>query len=349
MNAAATVHHLPVTQQQSATPPALSTLTSFAVSIPEMKQQVNLIQHIMKEVMRDGEHFGVIPGCGDKPALLKPGAEKLMLTFRLANDVETEVIDMGNGHREYRIKVTLYSPTGQRLGTGVGSCSTMEGKYRFRTGPVEITAKEVPKGYWDIRKENPTKAQELIGGRGFSAKKGPDGRWMIAVQGEKVEHDNPADYYNTVLKMAKKRALVDAVLTSTAASDIFTQDIEEDPELYAPPQTPMYQPPAQQTAPTPPVKQQTYQEPAQPEDAQITSEPTTVVHEEPVKAVADDNVAINNPNELISALKGRQIPFEIRDNAVAASPKFDDVAGRNFVKAQGFKWDGKAKEWTKFL
>ncbi len=43
----------------------------------------------------------------------------------------------------------------------------------------------------------------------------------------KLENDNPADDYNTVLKMAKKRALVDAVLTATAASDIFTQDLED--------------------------------------------------------------------------------------------------------------------------
>ena len=50
---------------------------------------------------------------------------------------------------------------------------------------------------------------------------------MIAKGGEKVENDNPADCYNTVLKMAKKRALVDAVLTATAASDIFTQDLED--------------------------------------------------------------------------------------------------------------------------
>ena len=47
----------------------------------------------------------------------------------------------------------------------------------------------------------------------------------------RIEHDNPADYYNTVLKMAKKRAHVDAVLTATAASDIFTQDIEDMPEV----------------------------------------------------------------------------------------------------------------------
>ena len=37
----------------------------------------------------------------------------------------------------------------------------------------------------------------------------------------------PEDQYNTVLKMAKKRSHVDAILTATAASDIFTQDIED--------------------------------------------------------------------------------------------------------------------------
>jgi len=39
------------------------------------------------------------------------------------------------------------------------------------------------------------------------------------------------------LKMAKKRALVDATLTATAASDIFEQDLEEDdaPQREPPP------------------------------------------------------------------------------------------------------------------
>lgn len=50
---------------------------------------------------------------------------------------------------------------------------------------------------------------------------------MIAKGGERVGTDNPADHYNTVPKTAKKRTLVDAVLTTTAASDIFSQDLEE--------------------------------------------------------------------------------------------------------------------------
>lgn len=196
------------------------------MSVADMQGQVSLIHSVMKGVMRDGEHYGVIPGT-NKPSLLKAGAEKLILTFRLVPDIEDTVVEFENGHREYRVKVRLYTQNGIFLGAGAGSCSTMEGKYRYRTGPTELTDTAVPKEYWDLRKSDPAKAQEMIGGRGFTAKKNEAGAWVIAVQGEKVEHDNPADYYNTCLKMAKKRALVDAVLTVTAASDIFTQDVED--------------------------------------------------------------------------------------------------------------------------
>ena len=46
-------------------------------------------------------------------------------------------------------------------------------------------------------------------------------------KGKAGDGGSPADYYNNVLKMAKKRAFVDAVLTATAASDIFAQDLED--------------------------------------------------------------------------------------------------------------------------
>ena len=198
-----------------------------ALTPDDVMAQVYLIQNIMERAMKKDEHYGVIPGTGNKPTLLKAGAEKLNLTFRMAPDPQVEVIDLGKGHREYRVKVVMTSITsGKILGAGVGSAATMETKWRFRTGPGESTGKPVPKEYWDLRSSDPKKAQEIIGGKGFITKK-DEGVWTIFRQGEKVEHDNPADYYNTCLKMGKKRALVDAVLTCTAASDIFTQDIEE--------------------------------------------------------------------------------------------------------------------------
>lgn len=313
-------------------------LTEGAANITDLKAQVNLIQHVMREVMVEGEHYGTIPGCGDKKTLLKSGAEKLMLTFRLSNDVEIETVDSDGGHRESRVKVTLFSMSGQQLGTGVGSCSTMEGKYRFRVGPVELTNKPVPKTYWDLRKENPVRAQDTLGGKGFVAKKDDTGQWMIAKQGEKVEHDNPADYFNTVLKMAKKRALVDAVLTSTAASDIFTQDIEDDPTLYASIENPTMTPahPEQQPA------------------TATTSHPDTGTQNDSPRepeVLPPETSGENPPADIPAALAARRIPFELdeENGIISAAPSFQDTAAREFLKTLGFKWDSKAKAWLKVV
>lgn len=45
---------------------------------------------------------------------------------------------------------------------------------------------------------------------------------------KKYKNQDPFNMANTILKMAKKRAFVDAVLSATRSSDIFTQDIEDD-------------------------------------------------------------------------------------------------------------------------
>lgn len=205
---------------------SLVNLADYAMSKQAMLEQVKIIQDTLQTVMKDGEHYGKIPGCGNKPTLLKPGAEKISTTFHLAPAYEIITTSLPNGHREYQVICTLkHIMTDTIVGQGVGSCSTMEGKFRYRTGEVVFTGKPVPHEYWNDRKP------ELIGGKGFGVKKNDAGKWEIVRAGEKVEHDNPADYYNTCLKMAKKRAHVDAVLTATAASDIFTQDIEDMPEV----------------------------------------------------------------------------------------------------------------------
>lgn len=204
---------------------AVVNIEDYAMAPETIQKQVNIIQKVMHQVMREGDHFGTIPGCGPKPTLLKPGAEKLCVTFRLAPSYDIKKTELKDGHREYEVLCTLtHMSSGIIVGQGVGSCSTMEGKYRFRTGEVKPTGKPVPKAYWENRDI------KLIGGPGHAVKK-IDGKWEIVEQGERVEHDNPADYYNTALKMAKKRAHVDAALTATAASDIFTQDIEDMPEV----------------------------------------------------------------------------------------------------------------------
>ena len=41
------------------------------LTVDDVKAQIELIQQVMKAVMQEGSHFGVIPGCGDKPSLFK--------------------------------------------------------------------------------------------------------------------------------------------------------------------------------------------------------------------------------------------------------------------------------------
>lgn len=188
-----------------------SKLTFSHYSTQDVLQQISAIQSLMKEAMKEDEHYGKIPGCGDKLVLLKPGAEKLAFMFRLAPTYEIRTKDFEKGHREYEVITTLtHIPSGQLIAQGVGICSTLESKFRFR--------------YIDSPyKPNQADAERLKAeGKGKWKKNGSNWIWQ-----DKIEFDNIQDNYNTVLKMAKKRSLVDAILTATAASDIFTQDLED--------------------------------------------------------------------------------------------------------------------------
>jgi len=201
-----------------------------ALTVQDIRAQVNLIQHVMREVMKKDEHYGVIPGTGTKPSLLKAGAEKLCLTFRL--DPQYEITERHEGsHLHIVSKCTLFHiPTGQRFGSGMGSCSTREAKYAYRQQAIKCPA---------CGKEAVIKGKEEYGGGWvcFKKKDGCGAKYKDgdkAIEGQprgRVPNEDLADQYNTVLKMANKRSLVAAVLNATAASDIFTQDIEDMPQF----------------------------------------------------------------------------------------------------------------------
>ena len=165
--------------------------------------QVRLIQEVMKSVMRDGTHFGVIPGCA-KPSLWKPGAEKLLVTFRIATESVVEDLSTSDEAR-YRVtrKATAIS-NGAFLGSASGECSSNEEKYKWRGIVCAAEYEATPE---DRRREK------------FKR----DGTSFKQVR------TNHADVANTILKMADKRAYVALALQTTAASDLFTQDLEDLP------------------------------------------------------------------------------------------------------------------------
>jgi hypothetical protein len=175
----------------------------------EIRAGVNLIQEVMKGVMKEKVHFGTIPGT-PKPTLYKAGAEKLLSTFRIATE-PSHVEDLSTAD-EIRYRVTVSAKlqsTGAFLGAAIGECSSSEEKYRWRRPVCPEEFNETPE---DRRRT--------------AWKKGDDKKPYQ----QKQVRTNPSDVANTVLKMAHKRALIAITLVVTAASDIFQQDIEDLPE-----------------------------------------------------------------------------------------------------------------------
>lgn len=188
-------------------------------STSAIKQRAEAIQHLLKEVMNeatqqsnwDGD-FGKIPGTGGKPSLLKAGSEKILAMFEMAVDPIVEDLSTEDCRR-YRVTCRiLHAPSGNFLGSGVGECSTDETKYKWKR---TYSKKEYDAADPDRRKIK------------FSQFKGNNGMWED--KEEYLIRTEPADLANTVLKMAKKRAQIDATLTVTGASSMFTQD-ELEPE-----------------------------------------------------------------------------------------------------------------------
>jgi hypothetical protein len=204
-------------------------------SVERMIEQSKKIQECMRAVMKQGEHYGVIPGTkgkdgeAPKPTLLKPGAEKLCLMFRL--DPEYEIVSAveASDRIAFTIRCVLtHIPTQTRIASGLGSCNSREGKY-VRPAPKKcpkcggeflITGK--PEYERDAEYKGGMLCYQKKGGCGAKFKPGDE-----AIEKQPTGIADPSDLHNTILKMACKRALVAAVLNGTAASDCFTQDLDD--------------------------------------------------------------------------------------------------------------------------
>ena len=206
-------------------------VNTLPMKATEVRAQVQLVQEIMREVMKEGEHYGVIPGTGTKPSLLKAGAEKLCMTFHLGPDYEIVDKERDGDHLTITSKCILtHIPSGRRVGSALGSSSTKESKYAYRKGArkcPQCDSEAIIKG-----------KAEYGGGWLCFAKKGgcgakfEDGDPSIESQETgKIDNEDKADQYNTVLKMSNKRALLAVVLNATAASDIFTQDLLDEGDI----------------------------------------------------------------------------------------------------------------------
>lgn len=181
-------------------------------STAEIRERVNLVQEVMRAVMKEGVHYGKIQGT-PKPTLYKAGAEVLCVAFRIAPSYRIE--DLGEeGVARCRVTcVGTHQTTGIVLGEGVGECSSAEDKYKWR--------KAVCTEEFDMTPDTMRRIKFAKGERG-------------AIYKNPQVRTEAADQANTVLKMASKRAHVAMTLTVTGASDMFSQDIEDLPEELRP-------------------------------------------------------------------------------------------------------------------
>ncbi len=226
--------NMPVIQTESA--PVV--VRSQQLSVAEIVSRLKLKQEVYNDVMIKDTHYGVIPGC-PKPSLYKPGAEVLGVTYGLSAEYSAARIDtFENGHREVTTTCRIKNEAGRVIAECTGSCSTLEKKYRWRDGQRKC----LKCGAEAIIASTDFKSKEKNGWLCFIKRGGCGAKYPLgdkAIESQKlgqIENPDVADQYNTVLKMAQKRAYVGAMLTATAASDIFTQDVEDMPEFAKPEQ-----------------------------------------------------------------------------------------------------------------
>lgn len=195
------------------------------------KKRLHELQEFVRFYMNEGEDYGTIPGT-PKPTLYKPGADKLCDiygiadTYRISNRTE----DWSKNLFDYEVECTLVNKRdGHLVATGLGSCNSFEGRYRWRDQkrvcplcgkPTIIKGKAEWGGGWICWKKEGR--SDGCGGK-FADDDAEITKQIIG----KIENEDIPSLKNTILKMAKKRAKVDAVLSATRSSGLFTQDIED--------------------------------------------------------------------------------------------------------------------------
>lgn len=172
------------------------------VELDEVSASLNKVasvQAVIQKTLKSGHDYDVIPGT-QKPTLLKPGAEKILMMFGLTSEYEIveNIEDWKDGVFAYTVRCIL-SKGGAKITEGLGSCNSKEEKYRYRW----VRPGDVPMGidHSTLKTNNYGKVR--------------------------AENDEIYSQVNTILKMAKKRAQVDATLTVASLSEVFTQDMED--------------------------------------------------------------------------------------------------------------------------
>ena len=173
-----------------------------AMVAQEIELRAIIVDYYRSQMVANKHYYTLQPG--QKPALSKEGALNLCSLFKVRVSAQPPCEQFhADGHYSVRYRVHLVSMrSGDVIADGDASCSTRESKYAYRW----VKATDVPT-FLDIK-----------------ALPSRKGRYGIQYR---IPTPDLADHYNTVLKMAYKRAIVAAALCLPLVSELFTQDLEE--------------------------------------------------------------------------------------------------------------------------
>lgn len=225
-----------------------------------LQQNYNNLVKFSKDILKDGQDYGVIPGV-DKPSLLKPGAEKLRLAYGLQTKTELvkEILDFDRPYLDFTYRTTVLDGQGRTLAECEGNTNSYEPKWRYvwvaehdvpaHLHKIELKSKQVtvsefkfalskketsgsygkPAEYWAKFEKAIAdgKAKEIQ----RDTKNGKKPAWEISTTYYRIPNPDVIGLKNTLMKMAQKRSFVGAIMIATGASEFYTQDVEDMKEV----------------------------------------------------------------------------------------------------------------------
>lgn len=176
-------------------------------SLPKLKRMARMLDALYTKVMQEGTDYDTMPGTS-KPGLLKAGAELLARAYNLVSDTQivksVEKTDQEVPYFQFDAECRLYNARGEFVGNGLGSCNTCESRYRH----AWVGEEDLPKK--NVKNPEDPQTRDVAGSKQYRVP---------------LSRDEAFDLVNAVMKIAAKRAFVDAVLKVTASSRLFTQDV----------------------------------------------------------------------------------------------------------------------------
>src|SRR5215471_10699306 len=204
------------------------------IDITQALQRRQALIDAMQQLMRPGVDFGRVAAI-DRDVLLQPGADKLCGLFGLV--IHYKIIKAAEdwtGEHHGGTPLFFYEVRGRAyrgsflVGEGVGSCSCWESKFRWKR--AERICPNCGKA--NIRKSNRGAGWYCwVKTDGCGAKFAPGEAAIESQETCRKPNQDIPDVVNTVLKMAFKRCKVSTTINATAASEFFTQDLDDQTAL----------------------------------------------------------------------------------------------------------------------